>query len=72
MNWHLIPKDSENALRQASRNHQACCLRRPLPKKHKYLYIQGKTKRETKVLKEKFKEINPKLINLTYPKIRGE
>lgn len=72
MNWHHVPCDIKNALRSASRAHQARCLRRPLPKKHKYLYILGKNKKETNAFKEKFKELNPKLINLKYPKKRGE
>ncbi|MAZ46915.1 MAG: hypothetical protein CME65_00035 [Halobacteriovoraceae bacterium] len=72
MNWHNVPDDIELRLRQASRNHQRRCLKRKLPKKHKYVYILGRTKSETKRLKNRFKKNNPKTINLAYPKVRGE
>jgi len=45
-------------------------LKRALPKKHKYLYILGTSKKETKHLKKKFSELNADLVNLSYPKDR--
>ena len=38
------------------------------PRKKKYCCIRGKTKAETKKLLKQFKEANPKLVNLPYPK----
>lgn len=46
-----------------------CIVRKSKPK-HKYIYILGKDKRETKYLNKKFEQYNPNLINLKYPKDR--
>lgn len=68
--WNKIPDEIKTRLREASRDHQSRCLKRPIPRKHKYLYILGANKKETKKLKQKFIALNPKLINLSYPKER--
>ncbi|NOT77736.1 MAG: helix-turn-helix domain-containing protein [Bacteriovoracaceae bacterium] len=68
--WNKIPEKIKEVLYQASTDHQSRCLKRPLPKKHKYLYILGTDKRETKYLKKKFCDLNPTLVNLRYPKER--
>jgi len=72
MLWHNIPPLIEKLLRQQARANQKRCLRVKIAKKHKYLYILGKNKKETKKLKAEFFKKNPKHINLNYPKIRGE
>jgi hypothetical protein len=41
-----------------------CSIRKVKPK-HKYVYILGKNKTETKILKNKFSKMN--IINLKYP-----
>jgi predicted DNA-binding transcriptional regulator AlpA len=66
-----MPVDAQSALRDKSRQHQKSCQRRPIPKKHKYVYILGSTKKETKSLKKLFAELNPEKNGLPYPKIRG-
>ncbi len=69
--WNEIPESVNAQLKLASKNHQLSCSRRRVPRKHKYVYILAKTKRETKSLFKIFKELNPKLVNLDYPKSRG-
>ena len=68
--WTKIPAEIKAALIQASKAHQARCHRRGLAPKHKYLYVLGASKRETKELKHKFNGLNPNLVNLDYPKSR--
>ena len=70
--WDQMPPGVEDQLRQAGRDYQARCEKRPVPPKHKYAYILGSNKRETEKLRKKFAELNPKLVNLPYPKVRGE
>ena len=72
MLWHNIPPLIEKLLRQQARANQKRCLRVKIAKKHKYLYILGRNKSETRKLRSEFFEKNSKLTNLTYPKIRGE
>ena len=47
------------------------CSIRSVPAKHKYCYILGRSKKETKELKNIFLERNPKKANLAYPQTRG-
>lgn len=72
MNWDNIPDDIEKMLRDEGKKRQALCQRVKVPPKHKYIKIQGKDKRETKELLNKFYKLNPKLKDLPYPKNRGE
>ena len=69
--WENIPEDISRKIRDEAKRFQESCERRKVPRKHKYIYILGKTKTETKKLLERFKEVNPSLSNLPYPKIRG-
>jgi hypothetical protein len=69
--WDKIPVDVRNKLKHRAKAHQARCHVRPLPPKHKYAYILGPTKVETKKLKALFELRNPNLVGLTYPKFRG-
>lgn len=71
MNWQHVPKNMEQLLRSASITHQKRCLKRPIEKKHKYLYILGRSKSETKSLRKLFMKLNSKSLNLSYPKQRG-
>ena len=72
MFWDKMPPGVPDKLRQAAKDYQDSCEKRPVPSKHKYAYILGKDKRETRNLRRKFEELNPKLANLPYPKTRGE
>lgn len=69
--WQNIPENITNQIREAIKSYQDSCERRSIPPKHKYVYILGQTKSETKKLQDIFKNLNPRLINLKYPKIRG-
>ena len=72
VNWHTIPEDISKQLKQERKDHQERCLERPSPPKHKYIYILGRTKKENKELYNKFKEMNPTMVNLPYPTQRGK
>jgi hypothetical protein len=72
MRWKNVPVLIEKLLRQKSRECQRRCIKLKISRKHKYLYILGKNKRETKKLKTDFFKLNPKIKSLNYPKIRGE
>lgn len=72
MNWDNIPDDIEKMLRDEGKKRQALCQRVKVPQKHKYIKIQGKNRRETKELLNKFYKLNPKLKDLPYPKNRGK
>lgn len=69
--WDKVPDNIVQKLKAESKRHQESCERRAVPRKHKYLYILGKDKKETFKLKKLFNERNPTLSNLPYPKIRG-
>lgn len=71
MLWNNIPTDVAEKLRTESRSHQEQCERRKVPRKHKYVYILGRSKAETQKLKARFVEFNQTLLNLPYPKLRG-
>lgn len=70
--WDLIPDETALSIRQLSKNYMLSCEVRKLPKKHKYVYILGSTAKETKKLREEFNQLNPKLVNIPYPKHRGK
>lgn len=72
VNWKMIPSDIVLRLKQARTQHKESCKKRKSPAKHKYALIKGFDKRETKRLIKIFREINPKLVNLPYPKERGK
>lgn len=64
-----IPSEIENALRDASRQYADSCEKRKVMPKHKYAYVQGATKKETRLLRKKFLELNQ---IMPYPKDRGQ
>ena len=69
--WSEMPEEIQERLKAAAKDHQSSCQRRMIPRKHKYVYILGKSKGETKRLKNLFKSLNPDKVDLSYPKIRG-
>lgn len=69
MNWHLIPDDIENMLRAYSKKKMSECKKYQYPPKHKYAYVIGANKKETKSLRKEFESRN-KIYD--YPVRRGE
>jgi len=69
--WNNIPESTKGRIREAGQSYIKSCRRRPIPPKHKYVYILGSSKRETKELKTTFQQLNPGKLGLPYPKIRG-
>jgi len=64
-----MPKDTQQKLRELSSDYMNQCENRDSMPKHKYAYILGKSKTETKLLRKKFLELNK---TYPYPKSRGE
>lgn len=69
MSWENIPDDIEAKLRQASKDKQASSTLIEQPSKHKYAYVLGNDKRETRKLRKLFLERNKVY---AYPKERGK
>lgn len=69
MFWNNVPDDIEKTLRQYSKDKMAKCDYVEVPLKHKYAYVLGVDKRETRKLKEIFLERNK---TFPYPKERGK
>ena len=65
-----IPIDVKKILNNKIKEYMNVCLKRKSLPKHKYAYIIGKNKKETKQLINLFTKLNSKLDNLEYPKIR--
>ncbi len=68
MNWHNIPDDIEKKLRDYSKLKQSVSQKIEMPSKHKYAFVLGRDKKETKNLKKLFEERNK---TYQYPKERG-
>ena len=64
----LIKKE----LKAEEKKYRESCKCREMKPKHKYIYILGRSKKETKELHNKFKELNPRMVNLPYPNKRGK
>lgn len=69
--WENIPEDVIKRLKEASEKHRQSCEKRKVPSKHKYCYILAESKKETNRYRKLFEQLNPKLVNLKYPKNRG-
>jgi hypothetical protein len=72
VNWKTIPEDVAKVLKKEQAEHKARCKQRPAAVKHKYAFILGATKAETKKLRRLFGECNPGMLGLEYPKERGK
>jgi hypothetical protein len=68
--WDRIPADIAQQLREFSKAEQMRCQYRLMPRKHKYAYLKGRGRLETKRLKRLFAELNPELVGLPYPEKR--
>jgi len=64
-----MPEDVANAIKTASKDYQDSCEKRKIEPKHKYAFVLGATKYETKKLRKIYEERN-KLF--AYPKERGK
>ena len=71
-NWDLIPPETKKAIKKEEENYRNSCKSRLVPPKHKYVYILGKSKKETKELKKMFAINSPKKVGLEYPRERGK
>lgn len=71
INWDQIPENERKILKQYILEQKQRCKVRKLHLKHKYVYILGTNKNETKKLKKLFEMKNPDLVGLKYPKERG-
>ena len=67
--WENIPDDIEKRLRDYSKEMYKNATKIEFPNKHKYAFVLGKDKRETKNLRKIFEE-NNKIF--PYPKERGK
>jgi hypothetical protein len=62
-----MPDEVAFILRQMSKDYQNSCERRKISAKHKYAYVLGRDKRETKALRREFESRNK---TFPYPKDR--
>ena len=69
MSWENIPDDIEKQLRDYSKYKQSTSEKISMPSKHKYAYVLGRNKTETKQLKKIYEERNK---IYSYPKLRGD
>ena len=72
VNWKTIPDAIAKQLKQEREEHKARCLKRLSPTKHKYIYILGQSKKETKELIKLFNQYNSGAKDLAYPTDRGK
>tara|TARA_R110000737_G_scaffold328020_1_gene342543 strand:+ start:54 stop:1010 length:957 start_codon:yes stop_codon:yes gene_type:complete len=69
--WNEMPTGMKELIKgQESVYRQSCMVRSVVPK-HKYAYILGNNKKETKLLKKVFSQHNNNLDVFNYPKSRG-
>ena len=71
VNWSAIPDEVAMKLKQTAKDKKANCISRVAAPKHKYVYVMGRGKKETKRLRKLLLANNPNL-PLDYPKNRGE
>jgi hypothetical protein len=70
--WSQMPADIAQKLKDEAKKALAESEVREVAPKHKYMYILGRDKKETKELKRRFREASPSMVGLSYPKVRGE
>lgn len=71
VNWKNIPDEVASQLKQAAKDKKASCKKRVAAPKHKYVYVLGKGKKETKRLRKLLVHHNPNLPS-EYPQNRGK
>lgn len=67
--WENIPNDIEKRLREYSKEMYKNAEKIEFPPKHKYAFVLGRNKAETKALRKKFLKLNK---TYPYPKERGK
>ena len=70
--WTLVPPHIKVKIKAEEKKFRESCDKRLVPAKHKYCYILGRGKQETKFLLARFAENSPDKQNLSYPKDRGK
>ena len=70
--WDSMPPGMKESIKAEERKFRNSCHSRPVPPKHKYGYILGCDKKETRELKKLYRTHSPKKIDLPYPTERGE
>lgn len=70
-NWDIVPEELKEKIKLKEKEYRDSCLSRTIPAKHKYVYILGRNKSETKKYRKMFQVNNPSKINLDYPTERG-
>ena len=70
--WNLMPHELVLAIKQEEQKYKNTCLVRQVKPKHKYAYVLGADKKETKQLKKLFLSNFKKDDLFNYPQIRGE
>ena len=70
--WTLIPLAIKTKIKAEEKKYRDSCKQRSVPAKHKYCYILGASKSETKALLKMFAKNSPHKQNLPYPKERGK
>lgn len=69
INWNEVPNDIEEKLRLHSKMKQSISEKITFPTKHKYAFVLGADKKETRKLRKIYEERNKVL---PYPKVRGD
>jgi hypothetical protein len=69
--WDAIPELVSLELKKMAKDAELACEKREVPKKHKYVYILGRTHKETTRLRLQFQTLHPEQSKLPYPKVRG-
>lgn len=68
--WGQMPSALRHQVEEIIRSFQDTCIKRPVPFKHKYVHILGRSKTETRQLRALFRELNPDKVGFKYPKVR--
>jgi hypothetical protein len=71
VNWDAMPELIQHQLKAEVKRAESQCEKREVPKKHKYVYILGRTQAETQKLRKRLSDLHPELAKLRYPKNRG-
>jgi len=70
--WNLVPPEVKVKVKEQERRYRESCQTRTVPSKHKYVYILGRSKKETKFYKKLFEQYSPEKVGLPYPALRGQ
>jgi len=70
--WENMDEETKSFIKAKVKEEREACEFINSPPKHKYVYILSRNKIETNTLKIIFRELNPDLVDMEYPKKRGE